>query len=150
MANLSTSEPLLSTYPNVERAVSFVLQSEQLLPVEYSISVFRHPSFLSTAECEQLTLQENEPRFDLLPFWFPSYDREHSSDHVLVRTAEFLMNFRTHQICLSCTDSDSAILRQETETIHVSSFQLLLHSQPVGLGLGLLFELLSSGAHRPC
>ena len=27
------------------------------------------------------------------------------------------------------------IPQQETDTIHVSKFQLLLHSQPVGLGL---------------
>ena len=55
------------------------------------------------------------------------------------------MNFRPHQICLSCTDDDNAVLQQETETIHVSDFQLL-HSQPVGLGL--LVELLTRAVER--
>ena len=64
-----------------------------------------------------------------------------------VATAEFLMNFRTHQICSSTKDSDDAILLQETDTIHVSNSQLLLHLQPVGLGL--LVELLTSGAEHP-
>ena len=70
---------------------------------------FRLEAFLSTEEFAQLALQENEPRFDTQASRFPSYDREHSSDHVLVATAEFLMNIRTHQICLSCTDSDHVI-----------------------------------------
>ena len=75
---------------------------------------------------------------------FPTYDREHSSAHVLVATAEFLMKFRTRQICLCYTDSDNAILQQDTETIHVSNLQPLLHSQPVGFGLHV--ELLANGA----
>ena len=75
------------------------------------------------------------PRFDMPAFRLPGYHREHSSDHVLVATAEFLMNFRTDQTNLSYTDSDTAILQQETETVHDSEFQLLLHSQPVGFGL---------------
>ena len=33
------------------------------------------------------------------------------------------------------TDSGNAILQQETETTHVSKLQLLLCSQPFGLGL---------------
>ena len=45
------------------------------------------------------------------------------------------MNFRPHQVCLSYTDSDNAVVQQETETIRVSNVQRLLHSQPVGLGL---------------
>ena len=49
--------------------------------------------FISAAEFAQLALQENEPRFDMQAFRFPSDDREHSSDHVLVATPEFLMNF---------------------------------------------------------
>ena len=80
-------------------------------------------------------------------FLFPSYGREHTSGHVPVATAEFLVNFRTHQICLSRTDSDNAILQRKSETTHVSNFQRLLHSQPVGLEL--LVELLTHGADLP-
>ena len=36
------------------------LQGEELLPVEYSISVFRHQSFLSTEEFAQGALQERK------------------------------------------------------------------------------------------
>ena len=43
--------------------------------------------------------------------------------------------------------TDNVILQQESEPTHVSIFQLLLHSQPVGLGL--LVELLISGAEHP-
>ena len=55
--------------------------------------------------------------------------------HAHVSTAQFLMNFRTHHFCLSCTSSDNVTLQQETETAHVSNFQLLRYSQLVGLGL---------------
>ena len=65
---------------------------------------FRLQAFSSIEEFAQLALQENEPRFDMLAFRFPSHDSEHSSDHVLVAIAEFLMKFRTHQICLSYAD----------------------------------------------
>ena len=49
---------------------------------------------------------------------------------------------------MSYADSDDAILQQETETetIHVSNFQLLLYCQPVGPGL--LVELLTSAAEH--
>ena len=57
------------------------------------------------------------------------------------------MHFRTHQFCLSYTDSGNAILQQGTEKIHVSIVQLLLNSQPVGLGN--LVELLTTGAEQP-
>ena len=83
----------------------------------------------------------------MLSFRFPSCDCEHSSDHVFVAHAEFLMNFRTRQICLSFTESDNVILQQATETIHASNFQHPLYSQPVGLGL--LVEHLTSGAEHP-
>ena len=56
------------------------------------------------------------------------------------------MNFLTHGISFSCTGSDHVIFQQKTETIHVSWLQLLLHSQPVGLGL--LVELLTNGAEH--
>ena len=68
---------------------------------------FPLPAFLSTEEFAQLAIQQNEPRFDMLEFRFPSYDREHSSDHVLVAPAELLINFRTHEICLSFADPDN-------------------------------------------
>ena len=57
------------------------------------------------------------------------------------------MIFRTRQICLSYTDADNVVLQQETESIHVSKFQLLLHSRPVGLGLRV--EFLTSGVDHP-
>ena len=41
-----------------------------------------------------------------------------------VAAAELMMTIRTQQICLSQKDSDNVILQQETETIHVSKFQL--------------------------
>ena len=56
------------------------------------------------------------------------------------------MNFRTNQICLSSSDSEHVIPQHETETTHVSNFQLL-HSQPVGLGH--LVELLTNGVEPP-
>ena len=65
---------------------------------------------------------------------FPSCDCEQSH------------NFRAHQICLSYTDSDNLILQQESETVRVSNVQLLLFSQPVGLGL--LVELQTSGVEH--
>ena len=83
----------------------------------------------------------------MLTFRRPKYDREQTSDHVLVATAEFLINFPTHQICFSCTDSDIAILQRETETIRDSKFQLLHNSQPVAFGL--LVALLTNGAELP-
>ena len=55
-------------------------------------------------------------------------------------------NVRKHQICLSYTDSDNVILQQETQTTHVSLFQLLLSSQP--FGLRLFVELLTSGVEH--
>ena len=63
-----------------------------------------------------------------------------------VATAELLLNFQTHQICLSFSDSEKVIRQQETETIHVSMFTLLLYLQPVGLGL--LVQLLTSGVQH--
>ena len=109
---------------------------------------FRLPALLSTEELAHLALQEDPPRFDILASRLPSYDREHSSDHVLVANAEFLMYLPSDapDLCLSYTDSDNVILQQETETTHVSKFQLLLCSQPVGLGL--LVELLTRGVEH--
>ena len=100
-----------------ERAVEFLLSSEELLPVECSAVVSRFQPFLSTEELAQLAHQENEPRLDTLAFRFPSYDREHAGDRALVATAEFYMNFRMHQTRLSYTESDYFILQKETETI---------------------------------
>ena len=85
-------------------------------------------------------------RFDMLAFRFPSCDNEQSNVHAHVAAAEFLMNFRTHQICLSCTDSDNAILQHETETTHVSRCPHLLHSEPAALGL--YSELPTNGVER--
>ena len=59
--------------------------------------------------------------------------------HAHVAIAEFLMNFRTHLICLLCTDSDNVFLQLET---HVSNVPLLLYSQLTG------FELLTNGVER--
>ena len=80
----------------------------------------------------------------MLAIRFSNYDHENSSDHALVDTAEFVMNSRKHQICWMCTDPDSVFLPPETDPLHVSKFPFLLYSQPVGLGL--LVELLTSGA----
>ena len=55
----------------------------------------------------------------------------------LVATAEFLMNYRTHRICLSYTDSDNVI--RETETIHVSDFQFYSTRNPLDLDFLLNF-----------
>ena len=57
-----------------------------------------------------------------------------------VAAAEFLMNFGTHQIYLSFTDSDTVILQHKTETIHVSICPLLLNSQPA--------EIVTSGVEH--
>ena len=100
---------------------------------------------LSTSIIPQLrnwrsTLQENEPRFDMLA-------ASSFHDAAVNNTAEFLLTFRTHQISLSVTVSDNVILQQETESIHVSIEPFLLHSQPVGLGLP--FELLTSVVQHP-
>ena len=108
----------------------------------------RLPEFLSIEEFAHLALHEHEPRFDMLAFRFPSYGREHSSDHAHVAAAEFLMDFGTHQINLSYTDSDNVIIQQETETQYISqSFNFLLYSQAVAVGL--LVELLTSGVEHP-
>ena len=56
-------------------------------------------------------------------------------NHAGVGTGEFLMNFRTLQICSSCTESDNVILQQGAETIHGSTFEL--H-----------FELLTNGVEH--
>ena len=116
-SELPNEQPHLCTYPNFGRIVDFLLQGEQLLPVEYSSFVFRLTSFLSTKELSQLALQENEPRVVMLAFCFPSCGYERSNLHSRVATAEFLLNFWTHWICLSWTDSDRVILQQETDTI---------------------------------
>ena len=50
------------------------------------------------------------------------------------------------QTCWSFSDSDILILQQATEVTHVSKFQHLLHSQPVGLGLSV--ELLTRGVEH--
>ena len=66
---------------------------------------FRLPALLSTEELAHLALQEDPPRFDILASRLPSYDREHSSDHVLVANAEFLMYLPSDapDLCLSYT-----------------------------------------------
>ena len=129
-------------YQNFERPVNCRLQGEELLPVEYSMFAFGLQSFHSTEKIAQLALQESEPRFDILAIRFPIGDYEQSNVHAHVPTAEFPTNVRARQICLSYTDSDDAILQQETETTHVSNVQLL-YLQTVGLGL--LVELQTSG-----
>ena len=80
----------------------------------------------------------------MLAFRFPIFDDDQSNDHADV---EFMINFRTHQICMSYTYSDNVILQEETETTHVQNFQLLLFSQAVGLAL--IVELLRSGVEHP-
>ena len=106
--------------------------------------VVRLPAFVSNEEFAQPALQENEPRFDMQALRFPSCGYEQSNVHAHVATVQFLMNFRTHQMCLSSSDSDHLILQQGTEKLHVSDF---LNSQPVGLGL--LAELLTGGVEHP-
>ena len=59
----------------------------------------------------------------------------------------WVLNCRTHLICLSYTDSDNAFFQQEIATTNVSTFQLLLYSKLVGFGL--LVELLTNGAELP-
>ena len=60
-----------------------------------------------------------------------------SNVHAHVATAEFLMIFWMHQICLSYTDSDNVILQQETETTRVSNLFLSLRNL---LGLDFLLN----------
>ena len=45
-----------------------------------------------------------------------------------------------------CTSSDNVIRQRETETPHASDFQHFLYSRPIGLGL--LVEILTSGAEH--
>ena len=68
-------------------------------------------------------------------------------NHVHVATAEYLINFRTHQICLSFTDSDNVILRQERETTHVSILKTSFSTRNL-LDLVYFFELLTSGVEH--
>ena len=68
--------------------------------------------------------------------------------HAHVVTAELLLNFLAHQVCLLCTDSDNVSLQLEINSTHVSKFTLLLHSQPVGLGL--LVELFDKWRRTRC
>ena len=67
--------------------------------------------------------------------------------HAHVATADFLMDIRTHQICLLETDSDHVSLQQKTDSTHVSSFQFLLYSQLADSELH--FELLTNGIEHP-
>ena len=83
----------------------------------------------------------------MLAFRFLSCDNEQSNVRARVAIAEFLVNFRTHQICLSHTESANVIFQQETETTHVSNFQFVLYSQPVGLEL--FVELVTRGVEHP-
>ena len=82
--------------------VVVVLILEFSIPIRFSSSPSAPliESFLPTKECGQLALQENQPCFDMQAFRCPSCDNEQSSVHAHVATSEFLMNFRTHQICL--------------------------------------------------
>ena len=77
-------------------------------------------------------------------FRFLCCDNEQSYVHAHVAAPEFLVNVPTHQFCQSCTDSDHVILQQEIETTHVSHFQPILHSPPVGFAH--LVEPLPNGA----
>ena len=56
------------------------------------------------------------------------------------------MNVRMLQICLWCTDSDNAICERRRQ-FKSQNFLLLLDSLPVGLGI--LFDYLTSGAEHP-
>ena len=51
------------------------------------------------------------------------------------------MNFRTHQICSFCTESDNV-----NHSTHVSHFQLFLFSKFADFGLD--FEILTNGVER--
>ena len=42
-----------------------------------------------------------------------------------VAAAEFLMKFRTHQMCLWCTEFDNVLLQLETGSTHVTHVLLL-------------------------
>ena len=66
--------------------------------------------------------------------------------HAHVATAEFLMNFRTSQICLQGTESTMFPFQQETDSPHVSKFLLLLHSQLADFELH--FELPTYGVEH--
>ena len=127
---LATGQSLLSTCPIFsESCSSLSLHSEELPPIESSVFVTRLPAFLSTVEFAELALQDDEPRFDILAFRCPSCDSEQQNDHARVAAADFLMNFPTHQICLSKTDHDNVPLQQETDTTDVSNFPFHLFPQ---------------------
>ena len=102
---IAASLQQLSTDPNIESAVDCLLQGEELLPVEYSIFLFRHQAFLTTEEFAQHALRENEPRFDMLAFRFPSCDGEQSMVRARVATPEFLMNLRTPLVVFGLSTS---------------------------------------------
>ena len=106
-SELATGQPFLWTYQRVgERAVDFLVQCEELcLWTTYSILVF---STKNLRNLRILRFKRTRPRFDMLAFRYPSYHRQHSRDHVLDATAEFMMNFRTRQICLLHSDADHA------------------------------------------
>ena len=56
------------------------------------------------------------------------------------------MNFRTQQICSLCTESDSVYTQRETDSTHVSHFQLFLFSKFADFGHH--FEILTNGVER--
>ena len=95
-----------------ERAAEHLLQSEELLPVAESLFFdINHSS-----HHKNLVNWRFKRTNHTLPCWlfgFPSCGYERSNVHAHVATV------RTHQICVSFTDSENVILQEETETIHV-------------------------------
>ena len=81
----------------------------------------------------------------MLAFRFLNCDNEQSNVRARVATAEFLVNLRTHQICLSHTKSENVICQQRQ--LMSQNFQFVLCSQPVGLGL--FVELVTCGVEHP-
>ena len=74
---LATGQPHVPPMQNL-RAPKIVGSKAKNFLLQTSRVFFRLRALLQTEEIAQLALQENEPRFDMLAFRFPSYDREHS------------------------------------------------------------------------
>ena len=83
---------------------------------------------------------------DISAFPCPSCDNEQPNVPAHAAAAKFLLNFRTHQICLSYTDSDDAILQQDSATTHISHMQLITSRNLLDLDFFFNFREVASNA----
>ena len=69
-------------------------------------------------------------------------------NHAIVATAEFRMKFRTHQICMLCTESENVLLQRDTDSFPRLKFSTssLLFSQLAAFGRHA--ELTTNGVGR--